>query len=417
MRILHVLPSLDQRYGGPLRAVLDLSARSIALNLDSEVLGFGPVSIPDNPFPPEKIHKLPIGFPPSYAAAPGLPNWIAANLSRFDGVILHGMWLYPNWAFRKACRRAKIPYVCFPHGMLEPWAFYGQGLYKAVKKTVYWLLRERSIFKHASAVFFTTERERKLARETFTLPATSFIVVPYGVDCVGGGRSAEPANPDLKISATRKVALFLGRVHPKKNVDLLIEAWAGAKPDPSWLLIVAGHGEAAYRRKLEQIVTRYRLQDQVRFVGAVAGADKAYLFGRASWFLLPSSQENFGISVLEAINARCPVVVSDQVYLSDDFHAHSEVLPVRLDAWIEFLRDRMPDEQHRQRLVQMDRDYLVPKFSIDTVTRNWTTTIVKVFAEAARAREIRNPTGAAETSPETVAMTSSSQHKPIQTSE
>jgi glycosyltransferase involved in cell wall biosynthesis len=378
VRILHVLPSLDQRYGGPLRAVLDLSARSLPLDLDSEVLGFGRLSIPDNPFPLDKIHELPQSFPQSYSFAPGLRAWIARHLTRFDGVILHGMWMYPNWAFLKACRKARVPYVCFPHGMLEPWALYGQGLFKAVKKTLYWVLRERAIFKHASAVFFTTERERKLAQATFTLPPSSFVVVPYGVDCAAT-RAAQPANPELSIPADRKVALFLGRVHPKKNVDFLIEAWAKSSPDPRWLLIVAGPAEPAYQRSLDRLTRQCRVQDQVRFVGPVSGLDKSYLLGRAAWFLLPSQQENFGISVLEAINAGCPVAISDQVYLSDHFHEKSEVLPVRLDAWIEFLRDRMPNEQYRQTLARIDREYLVPKFSMDAVTRNWAATIVNVF--------------------------------------
>jgi glycosyltransferase involved in cell wall biosynthesis len=386
MRILHVLPSLDQRYGGPLRAVLDLSARSIPLDLDSEVLGFGRLSIPDNPFPLDKIHELPRGFPHNYGFSPALREWIGRHLTRFDGVILHGMWLYPNWAFLKACRQARVPYVCFPHGMLEPWALYGQGLAKALKKTLYWMLRERAVFKHASAVFFTTERERKLAQETFTLPPSSFVVVPYGVDGAPP-RAAQPANPELNIPADRKVALFLGRVHPKKNVDFLIEAWARSSLDPRWLLIVAGPAEPAYQRKLERLTRRCQVQDQVRFVGPVTGLDKSYLFGRAAWFLLPSKQENFGISVLEAINSGCPVAISDQVYLSDDFHEQSEVLPVRLDAWIEFLRDRMPDEQYRHTLARMDREYLVPKFSMDAVTRNWAATIVSVFAGAATSRE------------------------------
>jgi glycosyltransferase involved in cell wall biosynthesis len=385
LRVLHVLHSLDQRYGGPLRAVLDLSARSISLGLGAEVLGFGPLSIPDNPFPPELIHELPIGFPRRYGYCPGLRTWTDVNLARFDGVILHGMWLYPNWTLLKACNRANVPYICFPHGMLDPWSIFGQGRFKAAKKTLYWLLRERSIFRNASAVFFTTERERRLAQETFVLPAISFVVVPYGVDGPHGASPA-PARPELHIPANRKVALFLGRVHPKKNVDFLIKAWAQAKLDPSWLLIVAGSAEPEYRKVLEALAKQCDVQKQVRFVGSVAGTDKSYLLGRASWFLLPSKQENFGIAVLEALNAGCPVAISDQVYLADSFHDKSEILPVNLDAWVEFLRDRMPDERHRQTIIRLDREYLIPKFSIGVVTRNWAETITDVFADAAKSR-------------------------------
>ena len=114
--------------------MLDLSARSVEWGLDAEIVGFGPQAIPDNPFPRELIHELPIRFPEKYCYSSELTGWVRDNLQRFDGVILHGMWLYPNWAFAQACVKARIPPVCFPHGMLEPWALYGQGLLKAVKE-------------------------------------------------------------------------------------------------------------------------------------------------------------------------------------------------------------------------------------------------------------------------------------------
>jgi glycosyltransferase involved in cell wall biosynthesis len=383
MRILHVLHSLDQRYGGPLRAVLDLSARSATSDFDAELLGFGDISIPDNPLRADKIHALPISFPRRYGYSPELQKWIDSNLERFDGVILHGMWVYPNWLFSKACRRAHIPYVCFPHGMLEPWAMYAQGKIKAVKKTLYWLLREREIFRHAAAVFFTTQRERELSGKVFRTASSTFVVVPYGVAAMEE-TAAHPARPELNFPPNCKVALFLGRVHPVKNIDFLIEAWIEANPDSHWLLIVAGPSEPAYQRTLASLSARCKVPNQVRFVGAVYGQDKSYLLGRASWLLHPSQHENFGISVLEAVNAGCPVAISDQVYLADEFHEKSEVLPIRLDAWIEFLRDRMPDEEYQRTIVQLDRKYLVPKFSIECVTRNWTSTITNVFAQAVK---------------------------------
>jgi glycosyltransferase involved in cell wall biosynthesis len=350
------------------------------LGLESEIVGFGPVSIPDNPLPRERIHELSISCPRRYRYSRGFSGWLEDNLGRFDGVILHGMWLYPNWAAARACRRARVRYVCFPHGMLEPWALYGQGPVKAVKKTLYWMLRERAVFRDASAVFFTTERERTLAQRTFALPPSSFIVFPYGVDRAGVMPEL-PDRPEIGIPANRKMALFLGRVHPKKNVHFLLEAWAKSSLGPEWELVIAGPVEPAYRRTLERLIDHYKIQAQVRFVGAVSGNDKSYLLGRASWFLLPSKQENFGISVLEAVNAGCPVAISDQVYLSDYFHEKSEVLPLEIEAWVGFLRDRMPDEQHRQAMVRLDREFLIPKFSMDAVTRNWARTISSVFAE------------------------------------
>ncbi len=189
----------------------DLSARSLPLDLDSEVLGFGRLSIPDNPFPLEKIHELPQSFPQSYSFAPGLREWMGRHLSRFDGVILHGMWMYPNWAFLKACRRAHVPYVCFPHGMLEPpGALYGQGLFKAVKKTLYWMLRgardlqarRRGILHHRTGA---QTRTGDFHSSALQLRRSA----PMAWTARRRGRAAQPAaNPELNIPADRKVALF-----------------------------------------------------------------------------------------------------------------------------------------------------------------------------------------------------------------
>jgi len=167
------------------------------------------------------------------------------------------------------------------------------------------------------------------------------------------------------------VALFLSRVHPKKNVDFLIEAWAQAGVPPEWRLIIAGPCEEGYQQKLQSLVQKHGLGDRVQFVGPVTGRDKSYLLQRADWFLLPSKQENFGVAVLEAIGAGCPVAISDQVYISDYFHAGSEVMPLEMDAWVRFLRDRMPDESRRQALIEEDRRYIMPQFAIEMVARAW----------------------------------------------
>lgn len=381
MRILHVLPSLSQEYGGPLRAVLDLSARSSDLGLDSEVLGFGRLNIPDNPLPEARIHSLPISHPKSYCYSPKLRGWIRSNLGRFDGVILHGMWLYPNWLFPRECRAAGVPFVCFPHGMLEPWSVFGQGLFKRIKKSIYWAFREKSVFQGATAVFFTTHREKNLATKTFSLPLNSYIVVPYGID-VSRGAGAEVEDPKI-ADISPNIALFLGRIHPKKNPELLIEAWAEASPPPEWKLVIAGPGQPSYIEHLRKIVRQRGIESSVVFQGFVSGDAKAALFRKAKWFLLPSRQENFGIAVLEAISFGCPVAISDSVYLSDYFHGESEVLPLSLAAWVGFMRDRMPDEERRRAVIALDQKELVPRFAFGTISAAWVETITSVFSKSA----------------------------------
>ena len=99
LRVLHALTSLDERYGGPLRLVLDLSARAEALGLESEVLGLGDPEVHDNPLDPSKIHSVPVGkFGGSYGYSPELRKWLAENVDRFGGVVVHGAWTYHGWA-------------------------------------------------------------------------------------------------------------------------------------------------------------------------------------------------------------------------------------------------------------------------------------------------------------------------------
>ena len=236
--------------------------------------------------------------------------------------------------------------------------------------------------EHCCASFFTLKRELRNATETFALPeCTRLLVTPYGV-------APRPLNclkePSARVNqgAHSKVALFLGRVHPKKRPDLLIKAWRGAGVGHEWRLVIAGDGDKAYLARLRKLVRLLKLEDVIQFVGAVAGADKQYLFQRASWFLLPSEQENFGIAVIEAIQAGCAIAVSDQVYLSDEFPAGSEILPVRLDAWVKFMHERMPDEIWRSSQARRVSEVLLPKFDSVKVAENWMSIIETVMGKA-----------------------------------
>lgn len=378
-RILHVLPSLDQRYGGPLRLVLDLSARSVPLGLDSHVVGLGDPSVHDNPLPPDRIHSLPAGSPRGYSYSPALEPWLRSALPAFDGVVIHGAWLYPGWITARICQDTGVPYACFPHGMLEPWAVHGQGWLKACKKRVYWRWREHKIYTGARRAFFTTRREMELATGLFQFDCPQEVLTPYGIDPAPLA-TTQPERADLVQAADRRIALFLGRVHPKKNVHFLLRAWAAARvPDP-WFLLIAGPGEPGYLSSLRELATELGIAQRVLFAGFVAGRDKAYLLQRADWFLLPSQQENFGVAVFEALSHRCPVAISDRVYLAESFRPDSEVIPLDFQAWVQFLGARMTDAKWRQQVLERDRDHLLERFAIDTVTAHWVQAFRRAFA-------------------------------------
>lgn len=338
----------------------------------------------DNPLPASAVESLPVRFPSSYRYAPQFRPWLQKNLERYDGVVLHGMWTHPNWVAYQECRRQAKSYACFPHGMLEPWPVFGQGRLTALKKMAYWNLRERFIFGHGAAALFTTEREARLAGSTFKLPSVPHVVVPYGVS-ISNRSIRYMEKPGFLIPDGKKVALFLGRLHPKKNVTFLLDAWADARPVDDWILIIAGPGDPDYVRSLALRIQNLGLNDSVKLVGEVAGGDKTYLFQRSHWFLLPSSQENFSNATLEAIQYGCPVAISDQVYFSEFLHKSSEVLPVTHAAWVAFIKNRMADEPRRLNILELDQVLVKPRFEIKEIAKAWAGTMRKIFGD----REIK----------------------------
>lgn len=382
MKVLQVVGALNQASGGPLRAVLDLSARVERLGVESDVLGFGDVQIPDNPLPPSRIHALEMSFPRSYCYSPRLREWSRKRLHEYDVVVLHSMWLYPMWAVSRECRTMGKPYVYFPHGMLDLWPIRGQGLLKRVKKTIYWYLREKEIAENAASVWFTTAREMDNARQTFPIERVTRIVIPYGIDTELHDQGLPRA--ELVQPPDRKIALFLGRLHPVKNVDLLIDCWKAAKLPDDWHLVLAGPCDPEYRRHLYVRIEESGLGKNVHFTGKVFGADKSYLLRRANWFLLPSHHENFGIAVLEAIAAKCAVAISDQVYLSDYFPDGCEVLPLQHPAWIDFMKNRMTNDSHRKSVMTKCRNELIQRFEIDVVSNSWVVSLRAAAATATR---------------------------------
>lgn len=379
LRLLHVLPSLDEAHGGPLRLVLDLSVRAAELGLVSEVVATGPVNVRDNPLPPEAIHAFSGGPASGWAYSPEMRRWLRDNVRRFDGVVIHGAWLYPGWAAAAECRHARVPYAYYPHGMLEKWAITGQGKLKEWKKRAYWTLFESRIANGACRILFTTRREEELTLATFPVQSAPGLLAPYGIESQSPV-VASPATPAIAQPAGAKIALFLGRLHPKKNPELLLAAWKKAGELKGWRLVFAGSGAPGYQESLEALVQELGIDSSVQFTGFVAGRDKLYLLQRAAWFLLPSSQENFGIAVLEAVAQRCAVALSDQVYLTESFPPESEILPVAVEPWAKFLKERLDDEMWRKQVQRGNYAHLMKHFGMDAVVAHWHNTFKSLFA-------------------------------------
>ncbi len=307
----------------PAKGGLSASIRALvpalaALGHPSEIVS---LDRPEEPFLtslPVRVHALgPARL--GYAYASGLGPWLKAEAGRFDAVIVHGLWQYHGLAAYRALSRAGAPpYFVFPHGMLDPW-FGRQYPLKHIKKWLYWWLAERRILRAAAAVLFTCEEERRLARKSFPGGSYRECVVTFGT-------AAPPADDAVQRAAffqahpgllDRPYWLFLGRIHPKKGVDLLIAAYArlaavhgAALPR----LVVAGPcADARYLGGLQERAALSCPAATVIWPGMLEGDVKWGALRTAEAFVLPSHQENFGIAVVEALACGTPVLISDQV--------------------------------------------------------------------------------------------------------
>src|SRR5437868_1151350 len=312
MRILHVIGTLDPAAGGPSEVVRVLiqygpadSSAEVA-TLDDPQARF----LRELPFP---VHALgPVKS--IFGYTPKLLPWLEANHSRFDGMVVHGLWQYTGYAVWKAMR-GRAPYMVFPHGMLDPY-FKRAFPLKHLKKWLYWLAAEYWVLRGAERVLFTCESEKGLAPESFWLHRWRSSVVPFGTVAPEGDPAAQrevfyAACPHAR---GRRLLIFLGRIHPKKGCDLLVNAFVQvAASAPEIDLVMAGPDPGSWRSELEKRAAQAGIANRIHWPGMLRGDAKWGAFYASEAFILPSHQENFGIAVAEALACGTPVLLSDKV--------------------------------------------------------------------------------------------------------
>ena len=249
----------------------------------------------------------------SYRYSRELMPWLQKNGGDYECVIVHGIWQYLSFAAWRRYAGSSIPYFVFPHGMLDPW-FKETFPLKHLKKWLYWPWAEYRVLRDAAAVIFTSEEERLQARKSFWLYRAREKVSPLGIEAseISPNAGAEFLSRYPKLQNTRNF-LFLGRLHPKKGCDILLDAFAQVRSRDSISLILAGPDQIGWEAELRHQVARLNLADRVVFTGMLRGAMKQGAIASADAFILPSHQENFGISVVEALAAGVPVLISNRV--------------------------------------------------------------------------------------------------------
>jgi glycosyltransferase involved in cell wall biosynthesis len=314
MKILRSIHTVNPALGGPIESVKQSSAALRRRGHSVEIISLDSPGDPWVNDAPVTVHALGPGRG-SYGYAARFSDWIAKRRANYDAVIVHGLWQYSSFGVWRAVADSSTPYFVFPHGMLDPW-FKRTYPLKHLKKLLYWPWGEYRVLRDAAAVLFTSEEERRLARESFAFYRCKEVVVNYGtaapVNLEAAREAFYAAFPRLR---GERFFLFLGRLHEKKGCDLLIEAFAEVRnvsaDGPIHLVMAGPCADSDYLRRLQQASSGSGAS--ILFPGMLTGDVKWGALSAAEAFVLPSHQENFGIAVAEALACGTPVLISNKV--------------------------------------------------------------------------------------------------------
>jgi glycosyltransferase involved in cell wall biosynthesis len=298
MHIVHLTESMHVRTGGPAHSVSNLAAATMRSGR-----GTAEIISPETPRdgaraeidPLAKVRYVPTPQR-TFSCGRQLFRTLRQAAEQPDTLLhMHLMWRGHFVAAAHYARRAGRPYLVSPRGTLEPWCLE----YRGGRKRVFWKLLERRRLMGAAALHATSAMEAENLQRL--LPGKPIAVVPNGLIL--------PTLPPRPTGGRQRTALFLSRIHPKKGLPLLIEAWSQVRP-VDWRLLIVGPDELNHAQQCRELGQRLGVADAIEFRDSVSGQAKWDLYQQADLFVLPTLSENFGIVVAEALAAETPVLTT-----------------------------------------------------------------------------------------------------------
>lgn len=364
LRVLHVIPAVALRYGGPSQAIYTMcralqaqGTEILIATTNADGGGELPVTLR------EKIvyrDVATIFFARQWSEAlkysRPLALWLERNIDNFDLAHIHAVFSHACVAAASACRKNGVPYVVRPLGTLNPWSLKR----KSLRKRLFWHLGVEKTITGAAAIHYTSDEEKRLVETELGLSGGA--VIPNGLDISFINRRAETFDaPQLEIGHAPYV-LALSRIHPIKGFELLIESFAALKKSglfDSWRLVIAGDGDAGYVDQLKALARQRGLNGDALFVGWLEGDRKYAALKGASLLAMPSYQESFGISLIEAMSCGVPVLVSPHVNLAPEIEKAGAgwVAALGEEKLAKALAEALGSEQERRRRGNNGREF------------------------------------------------------------
>ena len=356
MKIIDVISGIDLSGGGPSKSISDLALNQALQGQNVTIF----TTVSENPYLKESPHpNLNLHFVSGNSFKAELKQFLTQN--KFDVFHGHGIWQMPVHYMAHLARMKNIPYIITPRGMLEPWPLNTKKWKKKLALTLY----QRHDLAKATCIHVTAQMEAENIRKLgFKNPIA---LIPNGIDI-----NEFPVKPK-PITKEKHTLLFLSRIHPKKGIELLIDAWQQLDNTlrQYWQVKIAGNGEEGYIASMEKLIKERGLNEEIKIIGPQFGEAKLAAYHSSDLFVLPTHSENFGIVVAESLACGLPVITTKGTPWEELLTNHAGWwIDIGVQPLVEALQEALQlSEEQRIQMGQNGRKLVEEKYSIEAVAQ------------------------------------------------
>lgn len=380
MKILHVIPAIGSIYGGSSSSVLNLSMAMGQIGVEVDIIttnvnGTQILDVPLKTWLQEKHYRIqyfPCWYLKDYKISADMAGWISRHVCEYDVVNTHAIFSPSIFPIYRACHRHGIPYIIHPHGMLTSWALN----YKSWKKTPYYNLIEKPAIAQASRIRVLAQSEADCLKQLN--PLAPLALVPNGIWKSDFTKMPDRQEFDQAFPETngKTLILFLGRIDPKKGLDLLAKAFERIRQQfPNAHLVLAGPDNIGFKPTAESYFAEVGCLDVVTFTGMLTGSLKYSALAAATVYTAPSYSEGFSMSVLEGMACRLPCVITTGCNFPEAAAANAaHVVAIDAEAISKALIYCLRDPSAARDMGQRARKLVFEKYSWEAIAQQMKTT-------------------------------------------